>query len=71
MGILTSRNFSWRLVNHNVVLLTDVRVSPTDSDDFRPAGMEALEILHNQLQLLVSIVTGGCGGDGDCVVVEE
>ena len=32
----------------------DVWVSPSDLDDYQPAGMEALEILHNQLQLLVS-----------------
>ena len=33
----------------------DVWVSPSDlDDDYQPAGMEALEILHNQLQLLVS-----------------
>ena len=35
-----------------------MRVSPSELDDYKPAGMEALEVLHNQLQLLVRGMEG-------------
>ena len=39
---------------HTFCCAVDVGEPPSDLDDYQPAGMEALEILHNQLQLLVS-----------------
>lgn len=43
-----------------------MRVSPSDREEYRPAGMEALEILHNQLQLLVSIYNYAVHKKGAC-----
>ena len=40
----------------NLVIHADIPASPADVEEYRPAGMEALEILHNQLQLLVRML---------------
>jgi len=40
-----------------VIIHLDGRGSPSEDVEYQPAGMEALEILHSQLQLLVSKAT--------------
>ena len=43
---------------HSLMLIihTDCHGSPMLVEDYHPAGMEALEVLHNQLQILVSVI---------------
>ena len=39
-----------------LVIHIDCHGSPMLVEDYHPAGMEALEVLHNQLQILVSVI---------------